>query len=671
MTAIALITLPLALAWALQAPPAPTGQSALTPEQEQAKRIAEMPWFARLGMRSLGIEGKLPVVDRVVLVANEGAYLAEIARWTPKARWPVLIEDDEFAPRFIRAFKPAQVIRRPASAAPADDAALRAAVDAAIAHAWGGDPANGSVAALRAIGLVPAGIVGASVKDPAWTAAVALAAGRGQPLVWIEEPAGSSSNDILGATDFAALDAAVRNSFASSGLTWNTLGDDLETFTLCRHAALRVDLPSPAGGRNPQLPKETGPLSLTDALCRNDDGSRWGFAAQIFGTSTRSAYMAMCSLFLHRTETWMFDGYANRTGGMYAAYSFAQATPVLAQEGFTMKSWEGSNGTLTSWRSLLPKGIGPDVLFMNSSGNADFFEVETSSNAPSTDIPVLRKPMALSMIHSFSLQAPDAAYTVGGRWLDHGVYAYVGSVHEPYLTAFVPPATLIQRLAALTPFLVAGRQWPGDPIAQVWRIATIGDPLMTMPAPKTLAMLPGRDHAPALVAGEMDLRDSARAALERLKDADPAVTRESCARAMRDLVLAGDDTVAAQLWKLAKAKGAQDAVARIALGPIFRAGTRAEFMEAWSIARDPTDEQRDMLWHLWALDIPTLRDPVTLTALKSAMRAPRLDMDAQALLPAVRAVDGRIAADTWVNELISKTPDVEARRKLAQLLAPN
>ena len=191
-----------------------------------------------------------------------------------------------------------------------------------------------------------------------------------------------------------------------------------------------------------------------------------------------------------------------------------------------MKSWEGTNGTLASWRSLLPKGISPDVLLMNSSGNADFFEVETSSNAPSTDIPVLRKPMALSMIHSFSLQSPDAVYTVGGRWLDHGVYAYVGSVREPYLTAFVPPATVIQRLAALTPFLVAGRQWPGDPIAQVWRIATIGDPLMTMPAPKTLAMLPGRDRAPALETGEMDLRDSARAALEKLKDADPAVTRD-------------------------------------------------------------------------------------------------------------------------------------------------
>ena len=90
-------------------------------------------------------------------------------------------------------------------------------------------------------------------------------------------------------------------------------------------------------------------------------------------------------------------------------------------------------------------------------------------------------------------------------------------------------------------------------------------------------------------------------------------------------------------------------------------------MEAWSIARDPTDEQRDMLWHLWALDIPTLRDPVTLTVLKNAMRSPRLDMDAQALLPAVRAVDGRIAADTWLNDLISKTTDVEARRKIAQL----
>jgi len=275
------------------------------------------------------------------------------------------------------------------------------------------------------------------------------------------------------------------------------------------------------------------------------------------------------------------------------------------------------------------------------------------------------------MIHSFSLQAPDAAYTVGGRWLDHGVYAYVGSVHEPYLSAFIPPATLVQRLASLAPFLVAARQWPGDPIAQVWRIATIGDPLMTVPAPKTLAMLPGREPAPALEAGEIDVRASARAAIEKLKGADPALTRESCATAMRDLVLAGDDTVAAQLWKLAKAKGAQDAVARIALGPIFRAGTRAEFMEAWSIAKDPTAEQRDMLWHLWALDIPTLRDPATLATLKGAMRAPRLDMDAQALLPTVRAVEGRIAADTWLNDLISKTPDVEARRKLAQLQGPN
>jgi hypothetical protein len=74
-----------------------------------------------------------------------------------------------------------------------------------------------------------------------------------------------------------------------------------------------------------------------------------------------------------------------------------------------------------------------------------------------------------------------------------------------------------------------------------------------------------------------------------------------------------------------------------------------------------------MLWHLWALDIPTLRDPATLATLKEAMRAPRLDMDAQALLPSIRAVEGRVAADTWLNDLISKTPDIEARRKLSQL----
>ena len=66
------------------------------------------------------------------------------------------------------------------------------------------------------------------------------------------------------------------------------------------------------------------------------------------------------------------------------------------------------------------------------------------------------------MVHSFSLQRPDDANTVGGRFLSRGVYAYVGSVDEPYLAAFVPPALQVRRLAVGVPFLLAGRMWPGE-----------------------------------------------------------------------------------------------------------------------------------------------------------------------------------------------------------------
>jgi hypothetical protein len=54
-------------------------------------------------------------------------------------------------------------------------------------------------------------------------------------------------------------------------------------------------------------------------------------------------------------------------------------------------------------------------------------------------------------------------------------------------------------------------------------------------------------------------------------------------------------------------------------------------------------------------------------ALKAAVREPRLDMDAKALVGAVRAVDGRVAADTWLNELIARAKDPDTKRALAQL----
>jgi hypothetical protein len=42
-------------------------------------------------------------------------------------------------------------------------------------------------------------------------------------------------------------------------------------------------------------------------------------------------------------------------------------------------------------------------------------------------------------------------------------------------------------------------------------------------------------------------------------------------------------------------------------------------------------------------------------------------MDAKALVAAVRMVDGRVAADTWLNDLIARAKDPDTKRALAQL----
>ncbi len=632
------------------------------------------PWWSKIGLRALDIETRLPVLDQVVLVRDEASYIAEIARWTPKSRWPVLFEDDAFAPRFIRAFHPSVVLRRApaADAAPADPAARRAAIEAAIVRAWDGIPGTDTIdGAFKKRKLVPVGLVAASASDPAWTAALALAAGRGQPIAWIEQPLGGTPGSVIDASAFALLDTSVRKAMEETGRSWSALGDDLETFTLCRNAALKVTLASPPGGRNPQLPQDAAPLSLTDALCRQPDGSRYAFAAQIFGDRTRAASMAMCSLFLARNDIWMFDGYANRSGSGFALYGFERTSPVFLEQGFTTRAWSGKEGTLPAWRALLYGGIKPDVLFLNSSGNADFFELGSTAMTWAVDVPVLQKPMALSMVHSFSLQSADDPSTVGARWLDHGVYAYAGSVQEPFLNAFIPPQLIAQRLGGYAPFLIATRQWQGDMLPQVWRIATLGDPLMTLLAPKTQKMLPGRLPA-ALGDDYSDVRAGARAALERVKSATQAPVAEAAlAEAIRDMVMVGDDGVAVQIWQLARRRSpaAAAAVAHSALGPLFRTGTRTDFMEAWVLSKDQTMEERDMLWHFWVTSLPTLRDRATIALLKANLRAPRQDMDASALAAAVRSTEGAEATIAWLNSVITQTSSPEAKRRLAELQA--
>src|SRR5215510_11407694 len=87
-------------------------------QPQPAPPAPPMHWAIALGTRALVTERTAVCVDRVVLVPDAATYLHEISLWSPQRRWPVLFEDRVLAPMFIRRFKPAQVVRRDAIAAP-------------------------------------------------------------------------------------------------------------------------------------------------------------------------------------------------------------------------------------------------------------------------------------------------------------------------------------------------------------------------------------------------------------------------------------------------------------------------------------------------------------------------------------------------------------------------
>src|SRR5262245_59910925 len=69
-----------------------------------------------LGQRVLQVQHVASVCNTVVIVSDAPSYVGAIAKWTPVRKFPVLIDDGtpaarENIARFVRAFKPAHVVR--------------------------------------------------------------------------------------------------------------------------------------------------------------------------------------------------------------------------------------------------------------------------------------------------------------------------------------------------------------------------------------------------------------------------------------------------------------------------------------------------------------------------------------------------------------------------------
>ncbi len=648
-----------------QQAPAPGAAGAATPAR--AANVDDAPWPVRLGLRVAQLETSLPVARQVTLVPDGATWLDEISRWTREARWPVLIEDDRLTPLFIRAFKPERIVRRiSVGPMPRAKAERERLMDAAVTRAWGGDPASiASLAALQQAKLMPPGIVVTSSDDDAWPAAVALAAGRGLPLCFLDGEFGGP-NDTLASADFDRLDAGVRAALDSTKLAYSALGDAVDAVAICRSVAAKAH-PNVPRERRIQWPASANvaasdPLATTDALCRNADGSRYAVAGWIFGPSDRAAYMAMCSLFLERGSWWFLSGYA--TGEPWSVYAPDEAAKLLNGGGFTAKVTTGNQMSLSNWRKLLMGGFDADVLVMNSSGDPNWFSLHGNDRGDVLDLPFLSRPSALHLIHSWSLTRPADRYSIGGRLLERGVYAYYGSVQEPFLAAFLPPLQLAQRWGGLGPFLVSSRMLEGA-LDGVWRLTAIGDPLM-------MCIVPAKRIVPVAALPEPrgdDVRVLIRDHLAKASEAGDSATGAAphFAAAMRDLRILGQDDVAVGLWQLARSKQAAASVAADALPALFRQRSYDEFIAAYQSIAKPDDDARDMLWHLSSPRIASLPTPI-LELLRRNLRDPDVSIDLAVLLPGIDKAKGRAESDRIVSEELERTSNKGVKAKLGPLL---
>ncbi|MCH8821952.1 MAG: hypothetical protein IH984_00435 [Planctomycetes bacterium] len=627
--------------------------SALAQDQPQQTQKQELHWAPKLGLRVEQVNRAFEIVDRVVLVPDGSTYLDELSKWSKAGRWPVLIEDDHLAPMFIRKFKPKQVIRRqPTKEITGNIEHRQKQLETIVIKTWGGDPQKDSISQTFALNnFKPAGVVIASVNDSAWTAAVALAAGRGQPLAWLDDRF-AHPNGRLNLKTLSNLRNKVDRLVAKAGYRHITLGDDIDTITICRAIAGKA-----LTSANPEDGEST--RAITDLLGRSPSGRRYAFTGWIFGDEARCAYIAMCSLFLDRSRAWLYDTYPG-TGG-WSTYGVTEAVDDLNDAGYNAIAFDRDRANYRAWQSMLPGGLSTDVMLMNSKGNADVFHLFSGKGSPG-DIPILNEPLALHLIHSWSMRSPLSEGTVGAQWIAHGAYAYVGAVHEPFLGGFIPPKTLTARCMSYVPFLIASRVWTGQgQFSNPWKINTFGDPLMLW--------IPPRQPPIARLVEQADYGVDVFAHVRTLlTESKTDNTGETIARAIATLDLLGQDRLALEMWKLAKQRSLQEKVSLAAINSLFRAKLKHDFLEAFSELPYRTEKHIDMLWHLIGSRINPSTTDDTLLMLQSSIRPYQAHIDTQRLAPHLIAAFGQGHLRRLIQRQIDKAALPRIKKQLRKLL---
>ncbi|MBL4590330.1 MAG: hypothetical protein JKY96_00065 [Phycisphaerales bacterium] len=253
----------------------------------------------------------------------------------------------------------------------------------------------------------------------------------------------------------------------------------------------------------------------------------------------------------------------------------------LARAGINAELHDMPNYKINNWRQRMLRPVDTSLILINSKGSQTRFDLPHGPGWPG-DLPILTQPTVIHMVHSFSMQTPTNEGTIGGRLLARGVYAYAGSVDEPYLNAFVPSPLIARRLVGSMNFGVAVRYDDGN----VWKIAVLGDPLITL----------------GTAGSRLELSMNIVEFVDISERVSVRVKSNDFAGAISDLVMLGRDHDAARLAKALMSDRPEvftTQCARAAIPALFRDWNSTEVLDAFerlSIEDRNSLLLQDILW---------------------------------------------------------------------------
>lgn len=621
--------------------------------------MREAPPTFRLGVRVLTHRSTRSASPVLVIAEDAASYINAIGQWTPSTMFPVLIDDGsqraaEDIARFARAFKPEQIVRLGQDEPmPSGWHDRRKLIENTLGSIWGiaddEDLMGRLISHWQFAVHAPPGVVVADPIDPAWTGALALAAGHAQPILWFDRSTISGTVDSqVGEGLTGELIEFIETELEATGMTWQGLGDTIDAITISMNIPVRCKLPSIRENANEFF-------ALTDVLGKHKALSsprgtrlqRWAWSGQLFGNESVAAYRAMCGLFLQPTNAWVFDGYPNREP--WNAYDGAGVVANLAKANLPATLLDTPNQGLDSWRSATTRPLDADLVFVTTKGMASYFDLEPG-RAHAQDVPVLDRPVAASFVHSWSAVRPNDSNTIAGVWLDRGAFMYVGSVHEPYLQAFIPSPILALRLMGGLPWGAAVRS---DGLSPIWKVTVLGDPLLAIGSerPRTdLIEIDGADPIEPTVA--------------------ELVKAEQFNDAIRTMVLLGRDSDATRLADALRKEQPESfdaAMAEIVGMPAFR-GHNKDLMVACVLKLDTdivdSSGIGDALWHAAESDLRTGVSPEMAAALERSLRGSRTVRDAIRLAGSVEATQGVAGRNAVLERVAASLNDQNKATKI-------